>query len=76
LLNFLNRNGSLPGFSGGGSASGGGSSSGIMQVALVAEDRRKLDNIADRIGNIEVEFVEVSKAAASGDEILKGRGGR
>jgi hypothetical protein len=75
LLDYLNRHGSLPGFASGSSASGAGVS-GIMQVALVAEDRRKLDNIADRIGNIEVEFVEVSKAAATGDKILKSRGGR
>lgn len=37
---------------------------------------RLLRDISDRIGNVEVSFVDISRAAAAGDRSLVGRGGR
>jgi len=78
ILNYLNKNGRLPGFADGGSVGSAGSSpfNGAVMAALSPDDRALLRGIADRIGNIEVEFVDVSRAAARGDSILKSRGGR
>lgn len=50
------------------------SSSGM--TALDPAAMRLLRNISDRIGNVEVSFVDISRAAATGDRSLSGRGGR
>lgn len=53
-----------------------GNGGGMGMMALHPDDRALLRDIANRIGNIEVEFVEVSQAAQAGDRIIASRGGR
>lgn len=59
-----------------GNGGGGGSLLGGGITSLSPDDRALLRGIAERIGNIEVEFVEVARAAATGDSIIGTRGGR
>lgn len=79
MLNYMNRYGRLPGF---GFASGGpvgqstsNSNAGGM-VALVPEDRALLRAWVNRPLIAQVEYVEVSRAAKRGDEMISAAGGR
>jgi hypothetical protein len=75
-MDALNRGQTPRGFSGGGAVGGGGSFPTSMMTEGSPTDRAIWRDMADRIGNMEVRFVDVARAAAYGDELIGRRGGR